>query len=154
VTELEASRLAPALVAQESVVAALEATLASYRAPESMIHQVPMLQLLSTPLENLQQRCERIAPLLAECEAVASAEVVSRPSVWLDEGASQQTSPSWAIVVRPAEMPVDRFARSLEVASPRVIGCVEQEAYRLDFRALFPRWDQGLVAAVEQMGRS
>ena len=147
--QIEQSELAPALGAGAMVLAALEATLEIYRAPDKVIHQIPVLQLLSTPLENLQQRCERIAPLLAECEGVASAEVVARESIWLDAGSSQMSASSWAIALRPAHGSAEQLSQRFEQATPQMVGRVEEEVFLLDFRAIFPRWDQQLVAALE-----
>ncbi len=153
VEPLQQSELAPALAAEAMVLAALQATLEIYRTaeklPEKVIHQIPVLQLLSTPLENLQQRCERIAPLLTECEPVASAEVVARESIWLDAGSSQMSAASWAIALRPAQGSVEQLAQRFEQATPQVAGRVEDDVFLLDFRAIFPRWDQHLVAALD-----
>ena len=153
VKQIEQSELASALAAEAMVLAALEATLEIYRSPDKspagVIHQIPVLQLLSTPLENLQQRCERIAPLLAECEPIESAEVVARESIWLDAGNSQMSAASWAIALQPAHGSVERLAQLFEQATPQVVGREEDERYLLDFRAIFPRWDQQLVASLE-----
>lgn len=151
VEQLRQSELASALAADPMVLAALEATLEIYRLPEKRLHQIPVLQLLVTPLENLQQRCERIAPLLAESAQVASAEVVAQESIWLDTGSSQLSSASWAIALRPAHGSVERLAQLFAQADPEVVGRVEEDVLWLDFRAIFPRWDQHLVAA---LGRS
>ncbi len=150
IEQIQKSELAPALAAEAMVLAALEATLEIYRTPEKVIHQIPVLQLLSTPLENLQQRCERIAPLLAECEQIESAEVVARESIWLDAGDSQMSAASWAIALRPAHGSVERLAHLFEQATPQVVGREEEGAYVLDFRAIFPRWDQQLITTLEQ----
>jgi len=146
VDQIQQHELAGALAAEVMVLAALEATLEIYRFPEKVKYQIPVLQLLSTPLENLQQRCERIAPLLGECEQIASAEVVACESIWFDAGSSQLSAASWAIVLRPAHGAVEPLAQRFEQATPQVVGREEAGAYWLDFRAIFPRWDQQLVA--------
>jgi hypothetical protein len=149
VEQLQSSQLATALAADAMVLAALEATLELYRASDKVIHQIPVLQLLSAPLDNLQQRCERIAPLLAECELVAQAEVSARESIWLDTGTSQCTHQSWAIELRAEAGQIERLAKRFGQATPQVVGSIEQETCVLDFRAIFPRWDQQLVLALE-----
>ena len=144
------SELAPALAAEDMVLAALQATLEAYRDPDKVMHQIPVLQLLSAPLENLQQRCERIAPLLAECEPIEAAEVFQRKSVWLDAGSSQLTADSWAIRLRSAKDSTTRVGHLYQQATPPVVGCAEEEDFVLDFRAIFPRWDQHLVTAISR----
>jgi len=152
--QVQQGELAPALTAGAMVLAALEATLEIYRSRNKVMHQIPVLQLLSTPLGNLRQRCERIAPLLAECEAVASAEAAECESVWLDDESSRRSSASWAIVLHPTQGPADgavgRLAQQFCQATPEVIGRKHDDAFWLDFRAIFPRWDQRLVTALER----
>lgn len=145
--------LAGALTADGMVLAALQATLEIYRTADKVIHQIPVLQLLSTPLENLRQRCERLAPLLAECSAVASAEATECESNWLDTGSTQRADASWAIALCPAsgatQGSLEELAKRFELATPQVIGRTQEERFLLDFRALFPRWDQGVVGALD-----
>ena len=150
VQQLQASELALPLAADAMVLAALEATLELYHAPEKVMHQIPVLQLLSTPLENLRQRCERIAPLIAESERVTAAEATACHSVWLDTGTSQLSADSWAIMLRPAEgRTAEHLAQHFHQATPQVVGRVAEDALWIDFRAVFPRWDQQLVTAVQ-----
>jgi len=150
VEQIQQSELASALAAEAMVLAALEATLEIYRTPDKVIHQIPVLQLLSTPLENLQQRCERIAPLLAECEQIETAEVVARESIWLDAGSSQMSAASWAIALRPTHGSIERLTHLYEQSTPQVVGREEDGEFVLDFRAIFPRWDQQLITALDQ----
>ena len=58
-------------------LAALAATLRHYRDPEEAERSIPLLMFLSTPLDNLKNRAERLAPQLAACPAVASAEAIA-----------------------------------------------------------------------------
>ncbi len=148
VVKLREHDLSEALAADTMVLAALEATLQSYRTPEQAVHQIPILQLLSAPLENLQQRCERIAPLINECESVERAEATELQSVWLDAGDSQLSAASWGVVVRATDGATDGLFNRLEKAFPQIVGRVEPGQVILDFRAIFPRWDQHLVAAL------
>lgn len=149
VEELRRGELAGALAADTMVLAALEATLALYRTPEKAVHHIPVLQLLSAPLENLKQRCERIAPLIADCERIESAQPTELESVWLDAGDSQLSAAGWGIALQAAEGGVEKISAVFEKTNPQVIGRVEADELILDFRAIFPRWDQHLVAALE-----
>ena len=60
-------------------LAALGATLRLYRDPQSAERSLPLLTLLSTPLANLKNRAERLAPQLAATQAVAAAEPLKAP---------------------------------------------------------------------------
>ncbi|MGI9429642.1 MAG: hypothetical protein ACR2NM_13350 [Bythopirellula sp.] len=149
VAKLQSSELSTALAAEAMVLAALEATLDLYLDLDKVIHQIPVLQLLSAPLDNLQQRCERIAPLLAECDLVAHAEATSLESIWLDAGISQCSHQSWSIVLQPEEGQLERLGKRFEQATPQVVSSIGPTTCVLDFRAIFPRWDQQLVLALE-----
>jgi L-seryl-tRNA(Ser) seleniumtransferase len=57
----------------KAILAALAATLRLYRDTATVERQVPLLSLLATSLENLQNRAERLAPQLSAAPAIASA---------------------------------------------------------------------------------
>jgi L-seryl-tRNA(Ser) seleniumtransferase len=129
-------------------LAALAATLSIYEAGELVIHRIPVWQLLTAPLENLEQRCQRMAILIGESERVASAAPTRCDSAWCDSQESKLSGPSWAIVVRPTAEAFDGVVTSLHEAAPQVVARVQHEEIWLDLRAVFPRWDQHLIAAV------
>ena len=128
---------------------ALAATLEIYLADDRVIHQIPVLQLLSTPLENLRQRCERLAPLLEQVDAVTSATAQQRDSVWWQGGGKQWRGPSWVISLETRQQSAETIANSLAECIPSLLATVENEQLCLDLRSVFPRWDQQLVAALE-----
>jgi L-seryl-tRNA(Ser) seleniumtransferase len=135
-------------------VAALEAVLKLYRddAPIPAIYQIPVWQLLSAPLANLEQRAARIASLLAEADAVESAEAKLVESPWRRSGTREWTAKSWAIELRPAGANLATLSGLLEhgphpiAARPALAG---SDVLQLDLRTVFPRWDQQIVAAFE-----
>ena len=68
--------LTRALRVDKMTLAALSATLTLYRNSEQAEASIPLLRLLNTSQENLENRCRRLAPQLAECREVASAEAI------------------------------------------------------------------------------
>ncbi|MCP3695829.1 MAG: L-seryl-tRNA(Sec) selenium transferase, partial [Planctomycetaceae bacterium] len=66
-----------ALRVDKVTLAGLRATLQLYRDPDTACQRIPLLTLLSTPLANLQQRAERLAPQLAECGVIADVQVIA-----------------------------------------------------------------------------
>lgn len=151
VKQITTHSLASTLTADEMTLAALGATLEIYRAAERVIHQIPVLQLLSAPLENLQQRCQRLAPLMAEVPGVASATPQAVDSVWLETADDKLVGPSWAISVQPAKLATENVLQQWHDRSPRLVPRTQDDSLWLDLRAVFPRWDQQLVAAVEDL---
>ncbi len=181
VDKLRHHAAAPMLAANSLTCAALRATLNLYRTEQLPVHQIPILQLLSAPLDNLRQRAERLAPLMQECAAVAEAESVEGDSPWCQMGpedepasgaslpasgaslsasgaslsasVSSLSAPTCSIALRPAAEGPEAarcLLRSLRSGQRPVLARLANERVMLDMRSVFPRWDQALVAAVEQ----
>ena len=99
------------------LVAALHATLAVYREePDAAIYRIPLWQLLSAPLANLQQRAARLAPLMAESPAVGAAEAREVESPWAQRGGDSLLAKSWAVVLKPAKTSASGLAAALRPA--------------------------------------
>ena len=167
VDKLRHHAAAPMLAANSLTYAALRATLNLYRAEQLPVHQIPILQLLSAPLDNLRQRAERLAPLMQESDAIAEAMPLEADSPWCHRepeelpasGASLPASvasllaPTCSISLRPAAEGPEagrRLLQSLRNGQRPVLARLAGDRVMLDLRSVFPRWDQTLVAAVEQ----
>lgn len=151
VEKIATQSLASALAADDMTLASLGATLEIYRSAERVNHQIPVLQLLSTSLENLEHRCQRLALLMAEAEGVASAGPRAVDSVWLETADAKLVSPSWAISLQLEKLSTESATRKWHNGSPRLEVRVEGDQLWLDMRSVFPRWDQQLVTAVEDL---
>lgn len=149
VAKLREHPFAESLAADRLALIALDATLRIYQSDQEATHQIPVLQLLSTPVANLQQRCERLAPLLEACEAVASATPMQCEAIWYDATATKISGPTWAIKVLPADGSSQTLSQRLLGFATPILGREQQDAIWLDLRSVFPRWDQQLVAALE-----
>ena len=109
--------------------------------PESL----PVWQALATPLENLRNRAERIAPQVATAADVASATAVETRSpiaaALLDGGGW----PSYAVAITAANGDIRSLERRLSDGDQPVIGRVENNQMILDLRTVIPRQDTALV---------
>jgi L-seryl-tRNA(Ser) seleniumtransferase len=131
--------------------AALHATVQLYRDDEQgVIFTVPVWQLLSAPTVNLQQRAERLAPLIAAATGVASAEPLACESPWLNLGQLAISGPDWAIAVKPNDGNAAKLASALAAAPRPIIAAEHDGAVRIHLRSVFPRWDQQLVTEIER----
>lgn len=130
-------------------LAALTSTLSLYQTNDSVKHQIPIWQLLTTPVENLEQRAHRLAMLINEGEQISSALPQCADTMWCDLGGQQLSGPSWAINVFPREGAFDTVVSSLQEACPQILSLIGSDQITLDLRGIFPRWDQHLVAAFE-----
>jgi seryl-tRNA(Sec) selenium transferase len=164
---------APAMAANSLTLAALRATLNLYGGEQPPIHQIPVLQLLSAPLDNLRQRAERLAPLMQESDAIAEALPLLAESLWcqvdpavgtsisdsksagvspLTARVTSLTAPTWAISLRPVGDGLEasrQLLQRLRSGQRPVLARLSGDRVMLDMRSVFPRWDQALVAAIE-----
>ena len=135
-----------AMRVDKTTLAALVATLLLYRDPAQALERIPLLKLLSTSVENLENRAQRLAPQLAECESIETAEAVPAHSQLGGGSVPEQDIPTWCLAVTP-KIPVDQLAHQLRCGSPSVFGRIHKDQLLLDLRTVFPRQDQQLVEA-------
>ncbi len=136
---------ARAVQLDRATLAALAATLRLYRQPELARDTIPLLQLSTTSVENLQNRAGRLAPQLAACGAIAESEAVACTL-------AGQAAESWCIALTASPgRSAAKLASSLRSGSPAVIGREESDHLVLDLRTVFPRQDQQLVDAVSAL---
>lgn len=133
------------------VAAALHATIHAYRDDEQgVVFALPVWQILSAPVANLQQRAERLAALIAALPNIDSATAAPIESTWLRLGEVERRDADWAIDVRPHDKSAAKVVAELAAASQPIIAAEADGAVRLHLRSLFPRSDQRLVAEVER----
>lgn len=137
-----------ALRVGKATLAALEATLKIYRDPEKAQHEIPLLALLTAPVENLRLRAERLAPQMAASASIASAEPVESQAQLGGGTVPAQPIPSYSIAIQPARMSLDALARELRTGKPAVFGRIQNDRLLLDLRSVMPSQDIDLVAAV------
>jgi L-seryl-tRNA(Ser) seleniumtransferase len=141
-----------ALRVDKLTLAALAATLRLYRDTELAEQAVPLLALLTTSVDNLRNRAERLAPQLgalpgiARCEAIADSTFLGGGSV------PAQEIPTWCVAVTHKELAVHQFAKVLRLGEPAVMGRVQHERLLFDLRSVFPHQDSQLVTAVAAIG--
>jgi L-seryl-tRNA(Ser) seleniumtransferase len=135
----------------KTTLAALAATLRLYRDLPTAERSIPLLSLLTTPLENLKNRAERIAPQMAAAASIEQAQPVQDSSYLGGGSMPSQQIPTWCIALRPAHGSLDDLAAALRTGTPSVIGRIQQDRLLLDLRSVFPRQDMELVEAVQSL---
>jgi L-seryl-tRNA(Ser) seleniumtransferase len=141
-----------ALRVDKLTLTALFETLRLHQSRERAEQSIPLMELLSTPTANLQNRAERLAPQMAACSAVAAAEAVSSTTFLGGGSVPMQEIPTWCIALRPASGSLDGLARTLRNGTPSVFGRIQKDRLLLDLRSVFPRQDLELVEAVRRLG--
>ena len=128
-------------------LAALKETLLQYRNTELAEQNIPILRMLSMPLDNLKLRANKIAGQINHLPFIKTA--TSEPCQSMLGGGSLPTEKieSWCVAIEPDGISVDELAQRLRNAEPGVLGRVHREQLLLDFRTIEPKYD---IALVEQ----
>ena len=131
-------------------LAALAATLRLLKDVELAERSVPVVSLLSTRLENLRQRAERIGPQLAATGVVRAYVIESQARV-LGSQLASQSLPTIGLAVEPVSGTAEQLAARLRTGARPVLGRLEGGGLVLDLRSVAPREDIALVGAFEAL---
>ena len=140
-----------AMRVDKTTLGALAATLRLYRNADQVEKSVPLLSLLSTSIENLKNRAQRLAPQLAATGAISEAEPVEDQAMLGGGSMPSQLIPTWCVAVKPAKASIENLAASLRTTDPAVIGRVQQDRLLFDLRSVFPNQDAKIVEAAESL---
>src|SRR5262245_18770093 len=128
--------------------AALTATLRLYQDRDLAERAVPLISLISTPLENLRQRAERLAPQIV-ATGVATVEIRAGQTFLTAAALRHHALPTVCLVLTPIARSTEQLAAALRMGTPSVVGRMEEGRLRLDLRSIQPRDDLSLIAAIE-----
>lgn len=131
-------------------LAALAATLRLLKDVELAERSLPVVSLLATPLANLKQRAERIAPQIT-ATGVADATVAESQARVLGNRLASQTLPSICLSLAPRSLTAEQLQARLRSSLTPVLGRIEEGRLLLDLRSVPPREDLALVAAFEAL---
>jgi L-seryl-tRNA(Ser) seleniumtransferase len=129
-------------------LSALAATLLLYQDSDVAERRVPLLALLSTPLANLQNRAERLAPQLAATGGIAAAVPVQDYAFLGGGSVPTQQIPTWCVALTPSKGNVNALAAALRTGIPAVMGRIKNDRLLLDLRSVLPAQDMLLVDAL------
>jgi L-seryl-tRNA(Ser) seleniumtransferase len=143
--------MANAMQADKLTLAALAATLRLCRDPERAKMTIPLLQLLTTSVDNLKNRAERLAPQAAAAPAIAEAQAVAGEGNLVGGMLPNRQLPTWRLSLRPATMTVESLATALREGDPSIVGRSQGDRLLLDLRSVFPRQDVAIIDALEAL---
>jgi L-seryl-tRNA(Ser) seleniumtransferase len=108
------------------------------------LHEIPLFQMLDTPLDSLRRRARRVGRRLRD-RGVPARGLATRAA--LGGGTTpQETIASFGLAIPGGQRLVDR----LRSCSSPVIGRIEEDDVILDLRTVFPRQDRQLEEAVAE----
>jgi len=132
--------LARAMRPDKTVLAAMAATLAIYRAGRAQL-DIPVWRAIAAPVANLRERATRLAGRLGGAARVIETEAT------IGGGALPgQTLPS--VALRLVGGPATRLAAALRDGEPCVVARIEGGAVVVDLRTVDPAADDHLVGAL------
>jgi L-seryl-tRNA(Ser) seleniumtransferase len=143
--------LARAFRVDKLTLAALAETLRLYRDLDTAEQEIPVLRMLSMPVENLKLRAEKVRQLLTPLPGLASIETIEDVSMLGGGSMPTQKIRTFCVAIQATDRGVDRLAERMRMANPPVIGRICKERLLLDMRTVMPEQDQQLVAAFESV---
>ena len=146
VTAIGALRSHPlmrALRPDKITIAALIATLASYR-DDRATEELPVWRMIAAPPSDLAGRAGVIVDKLSR--AGVHAEVIETRSTVGGGSLPEETQPSFAVAIGGGA--ASRVAQALRSADPPVIARIVDERVALDLRSVLPEDDEVLARAV------
>jgi len=139
-----------ALRLSKVVLAALEATLLAYRAPDRLAEELPAFRLLTRPVDELRAMAGRLLPVVAGFTGPDWAVAVVDSVAQVGSGAlPDRAVPSVALACRPLRgggRALDGLAARLRGLPVPVIGRIAEGALLLDLRGL--QDPEGLAQAI------
>jgi L-seryl-tRNA(Ser) seleniumtransferase len=136
--------LARAVRADKFTLAALEATLALYRDPETARREIPVLRMLTVDSHDLRRRAEALARALPAGMQAQPLEGASEVGGGSFPGATLRT---WLVRLAPAGISADELAARLRGAEPPVIARIEADHVVLDPRTILPGEEEAVIRA-------
>ncbi|MGK2908133.1 MAG: L-seryl-tRNA(Sec) selenium transferase [Desulfuromonadales bacterium] len=152
IDKLRRHPMARALRIDKLTLAALEATLRLYLEPQQALAQIPVLEMLSLPGLELQQRCDALLPKLRESIGDAADCAMIETTATVGGGALPLAElPGWAIAMVPKELSVNELATRLRHCEPPVIGRIQDNRFLVDPRTLNSDDEALLLQAMRQV---
>ena len=131
-------------------LAALEATLRLYRPPFDPMASIPVLQMLSEPVETVRIRAERLAQALAQLGVKDT--TVSQSAAQVGGGSlPEQDLESFAVSLSIPDMSPDQITATLRHAEVPIIGRIERGKILFDLRTVTDAEVPLIVKAMAQI---
>ena len=146
--------MARALRVDKITLAALGATLRLLRDPQQAAHQIPLLQLLATPLDNLRLRAESIASQLDSISGIAKSEAIEEEAFLGGGSVPTQRIRTWCVAMDLDTESLNNFHARLRTGTPALVGRVQKGQLLIDLRSVPPRQDEQIVLALSRAASS
>ena len=140
-----ADPIARTVRADKLTLAALEATLALYRDPDTARREIPVLRMLTEDLESVKRRGEA---LLNAVQRRGEGELVMGESEVGGGSFPGAKLPTWLVAITPGHLTPDTYLARLRSAEPPVIARIVADRVVLDPRTILPDQIDATVRAL------
>jgi L-seryl-tRNA(Ser) seleniumtransferase len=152
IQKIRKNPLARAFRCGKLTLAALEATLMLFLAPDKLAERHPVYRMLALTPDELGRRAKKMAAALRKALPVSAA-------VEVEDGASQvgsgavpvETLPSKVLAVRSSSLAPEELARRLRFTAPPVFARIHKDAILFDLRTIQPGEDEVVVRAIAEI---
>jgi L-seryl-tRNA(Ser) seleniumtransferase len=152
VDRLRRHGLFASLAAASVVLLPLAATLELHQDLDVAERAIPLLALLSTSVENLKSRADRLSQQLAASPLVASAVVEGAPATLTADAHAGAPIPGFAVSIEPRNAAAEALAQRLAGGTLPIAVRVANQRLLLNLRTVLPRQDMQIVEAFEALG--
>lgn len=137
-----------ALRLDKTIYAALSATLDIYLGPHPENH-IPLLQLLTEPIDQLKKRAEATAKTIQENSSDDLTVQTVSDTTYLGGGSVPgQEIATFCIVLEHQSISPDEISRRLRTCKTPLLGRIHDNRYTIDFRSVFATEDSSIANAV------
>ena len=139
-----------ALRVDKTCIMVLERTLHLFRDPELLRRSHPTYRMMSTPMEALKARAEKLVAAAAGAVPAAAVEIVEGAAYLGSGSLPTEALPSLVVTVALPGMGASELARRLRLDDACVFGRIEADRVRLDVRTIT---DEQVSAIATALGR-
>jgi L-seryl-tRNA(Ser) seleniumtransferase len=136
IERIKANPLHRALRIDKLTLAALESTLIAYLSEGEAIREIPMLRMLTMPLEELRKRARLLQRLIRQETDKASIEMIREQSQAGGGALPLQALPTWALAVKPLKATADALEAELRHLEPPIVARIVDDRLILDLRTI------------------
>ena len=137
-----------ALRLDKTIYAALSATLDIYLGPHPENH-IPLLQLLTEPIDQLKKRAEATAKTIQENSSDDLTVQTVSDTTYLGGGSVPgQEIATFCIVLEHQSISPDEISRRLRTCKTPLLGRIHDNRFTIDFRSVFATEDSSIANAV------
>jgi L-seryl-tRNA(Ser) seleniumtransferase len=148
VKRIEQHPLARALRVDKLTLAALSATLSSFRHPHGALRELPLWMMIAAPVEDLQQRARRIVDAVKSRTSGFTVDIAGTTAYLGSGSLPNQRLESVAVTLSGGNASERVVAERLRAGAPPVVGRLERGRVMIDLRAVMPHQDETLIDAL------